>query len=157
VTDFLVIFLATGFYSGYAPAMPGTFGSVVGLALAWLVTVPLAYRSAAAAFVLLAAFFATGCWLAGRAEELFNQRDSSRIVIDEIVGMALTMYLCPATDWITFAIGFALFRLFDILKPEPARTIDRRMRGGVAVMLDDIAAAVYANLALHVIALMVSI
>ena len=137
--------------------MPGTFGSVLGLGLAWFVTVPLACRSPAAAFGLIAALFAAGCWLAGRAEELFHQRDSSRIVIDEIVGMALTMYLSPASDWIAFAIGFALFRLFDIFKPEPARTIDRRMRGGVAVMLDDIAAAVYANLALHVIALMVSI
>jgi phosphatidylglycerophosphatase A len=153
----VTILLATGFYTGYAPAAPGTFGSIVGLALAWFVTVPLARRSAVAAFAVIAGLFAAGCWLAGRAEEILHQHDSSLIVIDEIVGMALTMYLCPAADWISFALGFAIFRLFDILKPEPARFIDRRLRGGVAVMLDDVAAAVYANLALHAIALLVAI
>lgn len=157
MTQVLIIFLATGFYTGYAPAAPGTLGSVVGLILAWFVTVPLAHRSPAAAFGLIAALFGAGCWVAERAEEILQERDSSCIVIDEIVGMALTMYLCPAADWLAFAVGFALFRLFDILKPEPARTIDRRMRGGIAVMLDDVAAAVYANLALQAIALIVTL
>jgi phosphatidylglycerophosphatase A len=157
MTQVLIIFLATGFYTGYTPAVPGTLGSVVGLVLAWFVTVPLAHHSPAAALGLIAALFAAGCWVAGRAEEIFHDRDSSHIVIDEIVGMALTMYLCPSAGWITFAAGFALFRAFDILKPEPAGIIDRRMRGGVAVMLDDIAAAVYANLALHAVAAIVSL
>jgi len=150
----LILFFATGFYSGYTPVAPGTAGSVVGLALAWGVTVPLAQRSPLAALALIAALFAGGCWLSGRAEELLHQHDSSHIVIDEVVGMALTMYLCPAS-WIAFVAGFALFRLFDILKPEPAGFIDRRMRGGVAVMLDDVAAAIYANLLLHALALVV--
>lgn len=148
----LILFLATGFYSGYAPRAPGTAGSVVGLILAWGITVPLANRSPLAALALIAALFAMGCWLSGRAGELLHEDDSPHIVIDEIVGMALTMYLCPA-GWIPFGTGFALFRLFDILKPEPARFIDRRMRGGVAVMLDDVAAAIYANLVLHALAL----
>ncbi|HVA41433.1 MAG TPA: phosphatidylglycerophosphatase A [Candidatus Binataceae bacterium] len=153
----LILFLATGFYSGYAPFAPGTAGSVVGLVLAWGVTVPLEHRSRLAALGLIAALFAVGCWLAERAEELLHQHDSSHIVIDEIVAMALTMYLCPAADWIAFGAGFALFRLFDILKPEPAGLIDRRMRGGVAVMLDDVVAAIYANLVLHALALVVSL
>ena len=67
------------------------------------------------------------------------------------------MYLCPAASWMAFGAGFALFRLFDILKPEPAGLIDRRMRGGVAVMLDDVVAAIYANLVLHALALLVSL
>lgn len=153
----LILFLATGFYSGYAPFAPGTAGSVVGLVLAWGVTVPLERRSPLAALALIAGLFAVGCWLSGHAEELLDQHDSSHIVIDEIVGMALTMYLCPAASWMTFGAGFALFRLFDILKPEPAGLIDRRMRGGAAVMLDDVVAAIYANLVLHLLALVVSL
>lgn len=151
----LILFLATGFYSGYAPRLPGTAGSLVGLVLAWGVTVPLARRSPLAALALIAALFAAGCWLSGRAEEFLGEHDSSHIVIDEIVGMALTMYLCP-TSWPALGAGFALFRLFDVLKPEPAGLIDRRMRGGVAVMLDDVAAAIYANLVLHALALVVA-
>jgi len=153
----LILFLATGFYSGYAPFAPGTAGSVVGLLLAWGVTVPLARSSPLGALAFIAGLFAVGCWLSERAEKLLDQHDSSHIVIDEIVGMALTMYLCPAAGWLAFGAGFALFRLFDILKPEPAGLIDRRMRGGVAVMLDDVAAAIYANLVLHVLALVVSL
>jgi phosphatidylglycerophosphatase A len=153
----LILFFATGFYSGYAPVAPGTAGSVVGLLLAWGVTVPLEHRSRLAPLVLIAALFAVGCWLSGRAEELLDQHDSSHIVIDEIVAMALTMYLCPAASWMAFAAGFALFRLFDVLKPEPAGLIDRRMRGGVAVMLDDLVAAIYANLVLHALAVVVSL
>jgi phosphatidylglycerophosphatase A len=152
----LILFFATGFYSGYAPVAPGTAGSVVGLLLTWGVTVPLEHRSRLAAFALIAALFAVGCWLSERAEELLDQHDSSHIVIDEIVGMTLTMYLCPAS-WMGFAAGFGLFRLFDVLKPEPAGLIDRRMRGGVAVMLDDVVAAIYANLVLHALALVLSL
>ena len=153
----LILFFATGFYSGYAPVAPGTAGSVVVLLLTWGVTVPLEHRSRLAAFALIAALFAVGCWLSERAEELLDQHDSSHIVIDEIVGMTLTMYLCPAASWMGFAAGFALFRLFDVLKPEPAGLIDRRMRGGVAVMLDDVVAAIYANRVLHALALVLSL
>lgn len=146
----LIIFLATGFYSGYVPYAPGTAGSIVGVALVWGVTAPLADRSAIGAAALIAALFVAGCWASGRAEEIFGQHDSSHIVIDEIVGMAVTMFLNPAS-WAALGAGFALFRLFDIAKPEPAGLIDRRMRGGVGVMLDDVAAGVYANLVLQVL------
>ncbi len=148
----LILFFATGFYTGYAPVAPGTAGSIVGLLLAWWVTVPLGRSSQTAALALIAGLFALGCWLAGRAEQLLREPDSSHIVIDEIVGMVLTMYLAPAADWMAFAVGFALFRLFDVLKPEPARTLDRRIHGGAGVMLDDVAAAIYANLVLHALA-----
>jgi phosphatidylglycerophosphatase A len=144
----LTLFLATGLYSGYVPRAPGTAGSVVGLALVWAVTAPLARRSPVACGLLIAALFGAGCWLAGRAEEILRQRDSPHIVIDEIVAMAVTMFLNPAS-LAALGAGFVLFRLFDILKPEPAGIIDRRMRGGVAVMLDDLVAAIYANLVLR--------
>jgi phosphatidylglycerophosphatase A len=153
----LILFLATGFYTGYVPFAPGTAGSVVGVLLAWGVTMPLERRSPLAALGLIAALFAAGCWLSGRAERLLDRHDSSHIVIDEIVGMALTMYLCPAAGWMALGAGFALFRLFDVLKPEPARLVDRRMRGGFAVMLDDVVAAIYANLVLHALALVIAL
>ncbi len=144
----LILFLATGLYSGYVPRAPGTAGSVVGLVLVWGVSAPLERRSHAAAAVLKVLLFGGGCWLAGRAEEILHQRDSPHIVIDEVVGMAVTMLLNP-TGLAALGAGFALFRLFDILKPEPAGIIDRRLQGGVAVMLDDAVAAIYANLVLR--------
>jgi phosphatidylglycerophosphatase A len=146
----LILFLATGLYSGYVPYAPGTAGSAVGVLLVWGVTAPLAERSPIGAAALILALFGAGCWAAGRAEEILGQRDSPHIVIDEIVGMAVAMYLNPA-GWVALGAGFALFRLFDIAKPEPAGMIDRRMRGGAAVMLDDVAAGVYANLVLQVL------
>jgi len=107
--------------------------------------------STALFLVVFAILFAASCWIAGRAEEIFGQRDDSRIVIDEVLGMVATMFLLP-TDWRHLALGFFLFRLFDVLKPFPANVIDRRMPGGAAVMLDDLSSAVYANLVGHVLA-----
>ena len=102
----------------------------------------------------MASGVSTACWISGRAEVIFNEPDSSKIVIDEVFGMAATMFLNPI-GWPQLLAGFVLFRLFDIIKPFPANLIDRRMRGGAGVMLDDLAAAVYANsilrLAIHFI------
>jgi len=143
-----IVFGATGAYVGYAPVAPGTFGALLGLLLGWLAFDPLTHRSLAAAVVIFALLFAAACWIAGRAERIFAQHDSSRIVIDEILGMVAAIFLIPA-GWLWMIAAFALFRLFDIWKPFPASWIDRRMRGGVAVMLDDLAAAIYANLILQ--------
>ena len=146
----IVIFLATGAYSGFVPAAPGTAGSVVGLLLAWLL---LGWGNAHPwiAIAVFAGTFALGCLIAGRAETIFHQHDCSHIVLDEVLGMAATMFLNPI-NWLHLVIGFALFRLFDIVKLFPANLIDRRVRGGVGVMLDDLAAAVYANIALRFVA-----
>jgi len=146
---FLIIFLATGFYSGYVPVAPGTAGSVVGAAVWWFFLSPLWDRSPVLMIALWAVVFAAGCVISGRAEEIFGERDSPHIVIDEICGMAATMFLVPA-GWRWLAAGFALFRLFDIAKPFPIGLIDRGMPGGPGVMFDDLAAAIYANLVLQV-------
>jgi phosphatidylglycerophosphatase A len=147
----LIIFFATAFYSGYSPIAPGTAGSVVGVALVWLVWGPLWDRSPAICLAVFAVAFAVSCWIAGRAEVIFDEHDSPRIVIDEVLGMAATMFGNPiAWPWIIG--GFALFRLFDVIKLFPADLIDRRMRGGIGVMLDDLAAAIYANIVLQVLA-----
>jgi phosphatidylglycerophosphatase A len=146
---FLIIFLATGCYSGYVPVAPGTAGSVVGAAIWWIFGRPLWERSPILTMALWAALFTAGCAISGRAEAIFGERDSPRIVLDEICGMAATMFFV-APGWRWLAAGFALFRLFDIAKPFPAGLIDRRMRGGAGVMFDDLAAAIYANLVLQV-------
>lgn len=151
----LIILLATAGYSGYVPVAPGTAGSAVGLLIAWAllgrIKGPLPAIVAVASFALL---FAGCCVVAGKAEQIFGERDSSKIVLDEVMGMIATMFLNPL-DWLHLLIGFGLFRLFDLLKPFPAGLIDRKMHGGAGVMLDDLASAIYANIALRLIARLV--
>ena len=143
----LIIFIATGAWTGYAPFAPGTFGSIVGLLIGYLVA-PVWRHSPAAFLMGFAIAFALACAIAGRAEKMLGEHDSSKIVLDEVLGMVATMFMNPVT-WISLAAGFALFRILDIIKPFPASLIDRRVRGGAGVMLDDMAAAIYANLVLQ--------
>ena len=146
----LIIFLATAGYSGYSPVAPGTAGSVVGLVVIWLVFGPLWTRSPALCLTVFAIAFVVACWISDRAEKIFDQHDDSRIVIDEVLGMAATMFGNPQS-FPFLMLGFLLFRVADVIKPWPANLIDRRMQNGAGVMLDDLVAAIYANIALHMI------
>jgi len=146
----LIIFFATGVYSGYSPIAPGTAGSVVGMAVVWLVFGPLWVHSHAICLIVFAIAFAIACSISDRAEKIFETHDDSRIVLDEVLGMAATMFGNPITfGWLM--LGFLLFRIADVIKPWPANVIDRRMRNGTGVMLDDLAAAIYANIVLQMI------
>lgn len=147
----LIILLATGVYSGYVPLAPGTAGSVVGLLLGYFVCAPLWRYSPLGFIVIFALVFAGSCWIASEAERIFDEHDCPRIVLDEVLGMVATMYLNPVA-WPYLVIGFVAFRFFDIIKPFPAGLIDRRLSGGSGVMLDDLAAGIYANIALRVVA-----
>jgi phosphatidylglycerophosphatase A len=147
----IIIFFATGIYSGYAPIAPGTAGSVVGLVFVWFGFGPLWEHSHALCLTVFAIAFAIACWISDRAEKIFDQHDDGRIVIDEVLGMAATMFGNPLT-FPYLMLGFLLFRVADVIKPWPASLIDRRMRNGAGVMLDDLAAAIYANIVLQVIA-----
>ncbi|HEY6395495.1 MAG TPA: phosphatidylglycerophosphatase A [Candidatus Binataceae bacterium] len=146
----IVIFLATGAYSGFAPVAPGTAGSLVGLILVWAVFGPMWTHSPWIFLAIFIAAFAVSCWISGEAERIFDQHDSSHIVIDEVLGMIATMFLNPIS-FPYLMLGFLVFRVFDVLKPFPANLIDRRVRGGAGVMLDDLAAAIYANLVLQAV------
>ncbi len=146
----LILFFATGIYSGYSPIVPGTAGSVVGLAVVWLAFGPLWQYSHPLCLIVFGIAFAISCWISDRAEKIFDQHDDSRIVIDEVLGMAATMFGNPLTFGYLM-LGFILFRVADVIKPWPANLIDRRMRNGAGVMLDDLAAAIYANIALQLI------
>lgn len=141
-------FIALGFGSGLSPVAPGTAGSLAGLALGLgLAPLPLPLGLA-----LLAAVFAIGVAASSRTGAALGVHDHGAIVIDEIFGMALVVVAVPAGALQAVA-AFVLFRIFDILKPWPIARIDRRVKGGLGVMLDDALAAFYAIAALHLLSL----
>jgi phosphatidylglycerophosphatase A len=145
----LITFVATGAFIGYAPAIPGTVGSVIGLFLVRFAAWPVWRYSPGGFLIGFGLMFIGGCSVADRAERILAEPDSSLIVIDEILGMVATMF-GNSVAWPWLIAGFALFRLFDIIKPWPASWFDR-MRGGAGIMLDDLAAAFYANISLQVL------
>jgi phosphatidylglycerophosphatase A len=138
--------LATSLGVGFIPYAPGTFGSAAGLLLWWLL--PNSWLVQAAAIVLV---FLVGTWSGNVAEHHFGASDPPPVVIDEVMGMWITLLLNPV-GWQGAVIGFLLFRLFDVIKPYPADRLEH-LRGGVGVMADDGMAAVYANVALRAIIL----
>lgn len=131
--------LAFGFGTGLSPVAPGTVGSLVGVAFAWL------SRDAGlvAQLGIAAAIVVAGIWICGESARRIGVHDHGGIVWDEIAGMYITLLGTPPTI-VGWALGFALFRLFDIVKPWPIRELDHRLGGGVGIMLDDLAAALYA-------------
>jgi phosphatidylglycerophosphatase A len=131
--------LAFGFGSGLSPFAPGTAGSLAAVPLALpLVLLPL---SAALALIVLA--FAAGVWLCGRVGRRLGVHDHSGIVFDEFVGLWLVLVFIPA-HWAWWLAAFAVFRVFDAVKPWPIGWLDKRVHGGLGVMLDDVLAAVFA-------------
>jgi phosphatidylglycerophosphatase A len=145
----LAVFLATAGYSGYFPIAPGTVGSVVGLlvygALRWMQS-PV---SPALESVLILSLFAAGVWAGSTAERYFGGIDPGPIVLDEVVGMLITLAFIPVG--VSGALtGFVLFRIFDVIKPFPARRLES-LHGGLGVMADDAMAAVYANVSLRLL------
>jgi phosphatidylglycerophosphatase A len=142
----LAVFLATAGYSGYFPIAPGTVGSAVGLlvyAAVWWT------QSRVLEVVLIAGLFAIGVWAATIAERYFGGIDPGPIVLDEVVGMLITLAFIPVGPSGALA-GFVLFRVFDVIKPFPAARLEK-LHGGLGVMADDAMAAVYANVCLRIV------
>ena len=139
-------FIAFGFGSGLMPIAPGTWGTLAALPLYLLMmqTSPMVY----ALMTLIA--FAFGIWVCGKVAHELGVHDYGGIVWDEIVGYLLTMCLAPP-GIVWMLLGFGLFRLFDIWKPEPIRWIDKRVQGGLGIMLDDVVAAIPACVILQLI------
>lgn len=133
---------ATVFGVGYSPFAPGTCGSAIGLLLWWVLPASPVVQAAA-----ILALFAVGSWSGGVAERHFAKTDPGQIVIDEVMGMLITLFLNPV-GWIGAVGAFLIFRVADVVKPYPANRFER-FRGGFGVMADDGMAAVYANLALR--------
>jgi len=134
-------FLAVGFGSGLAPFAPGTAGTLAAIPLGMLLLMLPTYwqwLSVGLAFVL-------GIWICQRASDELGVHDHGGIVWDEMVGYWLVLIFMPAT--VTgFAAAFVLFRFFDIVKPWPIRWFDRKLKGGLGIMLDDVLAALFALL-----------
>jgi len=142
----VAVFIATVGYTGYFPFAPGTIGSLAGLAAYLLVWWS---QSLVVEMALIAALFGAGVWAGTIAERYFGGIDPGPIVVDEVVGMLITLALVPVG--VSGAIaGFVLFRVFDVIKPWPARRLER-LHGGLGVMADDAMAAVYANLSLRLL------
>lgn len=143
---------ATGFGSGYAPLAPGTAGTLVGIPLFLAFSVlswPL-WLLSVVAFTCLA-------WhVADAAERHFGQKDARCIVIDEIAGLQWSLFLVAPTA-LHVVLGFFLFRLFDIVKPFPARFFETRLPGGLGVVADDVAAGLYANAVLQILIRLVGV
>jgi phosphatidylglycerophosphatase A len=127
---------------GYAPFAPGTFGSAAGLLVWWLLPASPVVQS-----VVIVAIFIAGSWGGNIAEHHFGRTDPGQVVIDEVMGMLITLFLNPV-GWVGALTAFLLFRVFDVIKPYPANRLEQ-LPGGVGVMADDAMAAVYANLALR--------
>ena len=127
---------------GYAPVAPGTFGSAAGLIVWWLLPASPLVQGLA-----ILAIFVAGSWGGNIAERHFGRTDPGQVVVDEVMGMLLTLFLNPV-GWIGALAGFILFRIFDVIKPYPANRLEQ-LHGGIGVMADDAMAAVYANLVLR--------
>lgn len=131
--------LALGFGAGLSPKAPGTMGTLVAVPLYWLAShLPLAWFIA----LLLVGFWA-GIGICQRATDAIGMADHGGIVWDEIIGFGVTMIAAPVGfGWIV--LGFCLFRFFDVLKPWPISWFDRRVHGGLGIMLDDLIAGLFA-------------
>jgi phosphatidylglycerophosphatase A len=142
----LIVFIATGCYSGMIPKAPGTWGSAFAM-LPWYFCRDL---SPVSYLILLVLLFLVGVIAAGSTEKILDKPDPGCIVIDEIVGMFIALALAPEhpAAWL---LGFMLFRVFDISKPFPVSWFDSHMHGGLGIMLDDVIAGIYAFASLQII------
>jgi phosphatidylglycerophosphatase A len=136
----LAVFVASAGGAGYLPLAPGTWGSALAVAIFVLFSPVGPWRFA----VTLVALFFLGIWAADAAERVFGREDDRRIVIDEVGGQLVTLApllaLGSSRSLSALVTGFVLFRCFDIWKPGPVRWAERRFRGGLGVMMDDLVA-----------------
>jgi len=142
----LVIFLATGCFVGNISIAPGTFGSIAGL----LFCLFLSRASFLFASLIVVVFIVFAIWIAGEAEKIIKQKDPGSIVIDEIAGIMVTLLGLPF-NVISVITGFFIFRILDIIKPFPIRSIENKLSGGAGIVMDDVAAGILGNCLLRAI------
>jgi phosphatidylglycerophosphatase A len=140
-----VHFLAYGFGTGLAPFAPGTFGSLIGVALFWFMA-PLGAGTYAGIVIVL---FVAGIFICGQTARDFGELDPGFIVFDEVVGFMVAMYLMPK-EWRWIAAGFIIYRIFDIWKPIPIHIVEEKLTLGTAIMADDVIAGIYTLLVLQI-------
>lgn len=140
-------FLGSGFYTGYSPFAPGTAASAAALLIYLIPGFEKLYILIPAIFLA----FISGIYLGGRFEEFYGKKDPSQCTIDEVAGMWISLILVPRQP-LYIILSFVLWRFFDIIKPFPVRNAEG-LPGGVGIMLDDVIAAVYSLIAVHLIIL----
>lgn len=142
----LAVLVASFGYTGYFPIAPGTAGSAAALLLYALVRWS---GSSLAEVCLLVAVAIIGTWSASIAERYFGRTDPGQIVIDEVLGMLMTLAFVPLS-WTGVVSGFLIFRALDIVKPFPGRDAER-LHGGFGVMADDAICGVYGNVLMRIL------
>ena len=145
-------FISTGFGIGLAPIAPGTFGSILGIVFFLLIT-PL-YLSTFWMVIVLVAIFIISQISISLTLKRIDETDPQEVVIDEILGMMMTLTVIPLDPkW--FLAAFVIFRVADIIKPWPASYIDKNMKGGLGVMLDDVIAGIYTAIIMYFLNLII--
>ncbi len=145
-----VLWLAFGFGTGLAPKAPGTVGTLPGIALAALIGGLAGTAAPAVILLALLALIPLGVWLCGEASRRLGVHDYGGIVFDEVVGVLIPFLVLPITP-LNLLLAFLAFRLFDVWKPWPIRWLDRRVHGGLGIMVDDLLAGVFALAAVWVL------
>jgi phosphatidylglycerophosphatase A len=145
--DKLALILASWCGVAMMPMVPGTFGTLAAIPFA----IAIAYLDPVAGAYVLFFFILLAIWASERSARALGKEDPAEVVIDEVAGLLITLFLLPTTGF-NLCSGFILFRLFDILKPYPIRRLER-VEGGAGIVLDDLLAGLYANVSLRLIAL----
>lgn len=140
----IVEFIATCGYVGRIPWAPGTFGTVIGVLLAYL----LSYTNSIVYLVVVVLGIGLAIWASGQYEKVTGRHDPKEVVIDEVVGYLVCVFLVPPT-WPDLLIGFAVFRVLDILKPWPISWVDQKVPGGIGTVADDLAAGLVGLIFMH--------
>jgi len=137
--------LALWFGAGLLPKAPGTFGALAAVPLA----VIMRYFSVLSVAGFLIVFIPLAIWASDRCEKLLGREDPKEVVIDEVAGFFLAIFLLPPS-WLNLCLGFVLFRFFDIVKPFPIGWLDQKIKGGTGIVLDDLVAGIYANCCIRI-------
>lgn len=140
----VIMFCATGCNVGLVPVIPGTFGTLVGLPLCFLLSI----MAVVPGLVFIAAFILFAIYVSHRAQIIVKRQDPGCIVIDEMAGLMITLYGLPF-ELYTVIVGFILFRMLDIIKPFPIDWLERKLSGGLGVVTDDLAAGILGNILLR--------
>ena len=143
------LLFSSWFGTGLMPGAPGTFGSLAAVPLVIIVS----YLGDVYAGISLVVLIPLAVWTADISQKLMGRDDPPEVVIDEVAGLLVAIFLLPLSC-VSIVLGFLLFRVFDILKPFPIRLIEKRVKGGVGIVLDDLLAGVYANICVRVILLL---
>ncbi len=155
LTDKQILFIAKGCNVGNIPVMPGTFGTLVGIPICFLLSF-LNTPSGVPFFALFAiALTLFAVWIAEEAVNILKVKDPGCIVIDEIAGFTVTM-IGVSFSLTSVILAFLIFRFFDILKPFPVKFLEEKIPGGAGVVLDDIAAGIMANIVLKIVLYLLS-